>query len=214
MEVTMLARRWMVFASLALFVTACSGGAGASSTPLAPAQPDVANAAFAADDAALSPAIREALDSAPSVTGGRAAMRPLSFHPDAAAPAFLMSWVGAGEAQGGVPCIDCVAGAQTGDNMGVTGAGNYVPKGATWQYTIAYTNLSFKGTCTLAWAITSGSKTVDKFSAPLTLDQAGGFVLYGLNRARPKFSGTAVLTGRVTCGKGAAQTAKANMIFQ
>jgi hypothetical protein len=218
MEVTMLvrARRCALFASLALLVSACSGGATGTSTPLAPSQPDTAGAAFAAaDEAALSPTIREALDSAPIVTGGRAAFHPLSFRPNAAAPAFLMSWVAAGESQGGVPCFDCVNGAQTGDNMGLTGAGNYVPSDATsWQYALAYTNMSFKGKCTLSWAITSGKKTVDKFSVPLTLPESGGFVLYGINRNRPKFSGTAVLTGQVKCGKAPAQSSKANMIFQ
>lgn len=127
---------------------------------------------------------------------------------------FLISFVEAGVAQGGVPCINCVSGAQTGDNIGLTGPGNYVPSGAAWQYSLAFTNLSFKGTCKLAWSITHGTKVIDKFSASLKLTQAGGFVLYGLNRARPSYSGAALLTGKVQCGSGAAQTAQAPLYYQ
>jgi len=186
--------------AVAFTVSACSAGPGAS-TPAVPA--------------AAADSVTQALDTAPDAgTSVRALFKRFSYHVDAAkAPSWIMGFVAAGEAQGGVPCISCVNGASTGDNIGLTGPGNYVPTGATWQYSIAYTNVALKGKCTLAWAIMSGNKKVDAFSAKVTLTQEGGFVLYALNRGRPKYSGTATLTGRVTCGK-ISQTAQAPMFFQ
>jgi hypothetical protein len=202
------APRFLLCTSTALLVTACSTtSTGPSTSPVLSAQ---------TTSEVSSRTIEDALDSAPVVTGqGRMAIAPSRVRPDASkAPAFLISFVGAGEAQSGVPCIDCVSGAQTGDNVGLSGPGNYVPSAATWQYTLAYTNIKFKGKCTLAWAITNGADVVDKFSVSLKLTQTGGFVLYGLNRVRPKYSGPAELTGRVTCGSAPAQTAQAPMLFQ
>lgn len=140
------------------------------------------------------------LDSAPEVAGGHAIIRNLPIRPNAGSPAILINFVANGPAQGGVPCISCVSGAQTNDNIGMTGPSSYVPSGATWQYELSYTDISYKGKCTLAWAITSGKKTIDSFSKTLKLTSDGGFVLYGIDRDRPNFSGAATLTGRVTCG--------------
>jgi hypothetical protein len=125
----------------------------------------------------------------------------------------LINFVSDGPAQGGVPCINCVGGASSSDNIGLTGPSSYVPSGATWQYTLSFTDITFKGKCKLAWAITSGKKTIDSFSATLTLTSAGGFVLYALDRNRPKYSGAATLTGKVTCGANA-QTLQAPLEFQ
>ncbi|MBV8532078.1 MAG: hypothetical protein JO104_12240 [Candidatus Eremiobacteraeota bacterium] len=141
------------------------------------------------------------LDSAPQVTGGYEITRKLGIHPSAGSPAILINFVSNGPAQGGVPCISCVSGASSNDNIGLTGPSSYVPSGATWQYTLSFTDLTYKGKCTLAWAIMAGKKKIDSFSVSLKLASAGGFVLYGLNRTRPKFSGRATVTGKVTCGK-------------
>jgi hypothetical protein len=141
------------------------------------------------------------LDSAPEVAGGREVIRRLSIHPDAGTPAILINFVANGPAQNGVPCISCVNGAQSNDNIGMTGPSSYIPTGATWQYAISFTDISYKGKCKVAWAITSGKKTIDTFSATFNLTSSGGFVLYALDRNRPKYSGAATLTGRATCGK-------------
>jgi hypothetical protein len=141
------------------------------------------------------------LDSAPEVTGGREVVQKLSIHPNAKSPAILINFVANGPAQGGVPCISCVNGASSNDNIGMTGPSSYVYSGSVWQYALSFTDISYKGKCKLAWAITAGRKTVDSFSATLNLSTAGGFILYALNRNRPKFSGLATLTGKVTCGK-------------
>ncbi len=141
------------------------------------------------------------LDSAPEVTGGREVVQKLSIHPNAKSPAILINFVANGPAQGGVPCISCVNGASSNDNIGMTGPSSYVYSGSVWQYALSFTDISYKGKCKLAWAIRAGRKTVDSFSATLNLSTAGGFILYALNRNRPKFSGLATLTGKVTCGK-------------
>jgi hypothetical protein len=137
------------------------------------------------------------------VSGGNLIIQKLAIHPATNAPPILMNFVSDGPAQGGVPCINCVNGASSSDNIGLTGPSSYIPTGATWMYTLSFTDISYKGKCTLAWTIVAGKKTIDKFSATLDLTSAGGFVLYALDRTRPNYSGPATLTGKATCGKNA-----------
>ncbi|MFZ0030619.1 MAG: hypothetical protein WAK84_01945 [Candidatus Cybelea sp.] len=180
---------WRVFfLSLLVTLAACSSAANGGSVP-------------------------SALDSAPQVTGGHEIFRKLSVQPDAGSPATLMNFVSNGPAQGGVPCIGCVSGASSNDTIGLTGPSSYVRTSATWQYALSFTDLSYKGKCTLAWAITAGKKTIDRFSASFKLASDGGFVLYAVDRARPKYSGPATLTGKYTCGKNS-QSAQAPLYFQ
>lgn len=188
-------RRGLLFLLVTTLV-ACSGiGQGGTTPPLAYNQPATAQSTLDA-----------ALDSAPLAAGGREVIQKLTIHPQAGLPAILMNFVSNGPAQGGVPCITCVSGASSSDNVGLTGPSSYVRTGAEWQYALSYTDISYKGSCKLAWAITSGKKTIDSFSATLKLKSAGGFVLYAINRTRPKYSGPATLTGKVTCGKNVQST--------
>jgi hypothetical protein len=137
---------------------------------------------------------------------GHEVFQKLSIRPNANLPATLINFVSNGPAQGGVPCINCVTGAQTHDNVGLSGPSSYVPTGAVWQYTLSFTDLAYKGKCKLDWSITSGKKTIDTFSATVNLTSAGGFVIYGVDRNRPKYSGAATLTGKYTCGKDTQST--------
>jgi hypothetical protein len=148
-----------------------------------------------------------------SADGGHEVFRPLAIRPNAGARAFLMNFVANGPNQGGVPCINCVNGASSSDNIGMTGPSSYVLAGTYWQYTISYTDISYVGNCKLAWDITSGKKTIDSFSKTIRLTSAGGFVLYAIARPRPKYSGPATLTGKVTCGKDT-QSSSAPLEFQ
>jgi len=179
--------RSFLFLALSLSLAACGGINGATT-------PSPANAA------------------AP-VSGGRLVFQKLDIRPAAGAPALMMNFVANGPAQGGVPCIDCVNGASTGDNIGLTGPSSYVLSGDYWQYAISYTDLSYKGKCKLSWTIVSGKKTIDSFAATVDLTSAGGFVLYALNRPRPKYSGPATLTGKYVCGKDSASDS-APLYFQ
>lgn len=144
---------------------------------------------------------------------GHEVFRPLAIRPAAGARAFLMNFVANGPNQGGVPCIDCVNGASTHDNIGMTGPSSYVLSGTYWQYAISYTDISYVGNCKLAWDITAGKKTIDSFSKTIRLTSAGGFVLYAIARPRPKYSGPATLTGKVTCGKDT-QSSSAPLEFE
>jgi hypothetical protein len=190
-------RRALLLCQVAL-LAACSSTIGNDTTPAAPAAPsDVA----------------AALDSAPDARSGHLVIRNLPIHPDAGSPAILMNFVSDGPAQGGVPCISCVNGAQSNDNIGLTGPSSYVPKGSTWQYSMSYSNIAYKGKCKLAWVISSGKKIVDSFSATINLPSAGGYVLYALNRNRPTYSGPATLTGKVTCSVHS-QSTTAPLYFQ
>jgi len=145
--------------------------------------------------------------SASAAGGGHFIFRSIAIHPQASSPETLMNFVSDGPAQGGVPCIDCVNGASSSDNIGLTGPSSYIPTGDTWQYTLSFTDIAYKGACKLDWTIASGKKVIDSFSVTLKLKSAGGFVLYGVDRGRPSYSGAATLTGKYTCGKetGSAQ---------
>lgn len=180
--------RRSIFLSLVLGLAAC-GGAAQGPTPAV------------------------GTDSASQVAGGRVVFQKMQVAPAAGAPALLMNFVADGPAQGGVPCIGCVSGATTNDNIGMTGPSSYVPSGAGWQYAISFTDVSYKGKCKVSWTIVSGKKTIDTFSASFNLTSAGGFVLYALNRSRPKYSGPATLTGKYACGSNSA-SAKAPLYFQ
>jgi hypothetical protein len=197
------ARRCLLL-SLVAALAACSGTGGAGTSP---AVPEAAPAVNAAQVAAA------ALDSAPEVSGGREITGRLPFVPNAKSSPVLINFVSDGPAQGGVPCINCVNGASSSDNIGLTGPSSYIPTGATWQYSLSFTDISYKGKCKLAWAITSGKKVIDSFSATFNLTSSGGFVLYALNRARPNYSGSATLAGKVTCGK-TTQMVQAPLEFQ
>lgn len=146
------------------------------------------------------------------VTPIRVAFHPLAFVPNVT-QAILIDFVATGPAQSGVPCTSCVLGVSGGDTVGLTGPSNLVPKGATWQYSEAFTDITYKGSCTLSWKIANGAKIVDSFSTKFKIAQAGGWYLFGVNRNRPTYSGSATLTGQVTCGSHK-QTTTAPMLFQ
>ena len=179
--------------SLAVALAACSGAGGGAATP----------SIGSSQTLSTQSTIAAVLDSAPEVTGGREVFRKFAIHPDSKLPAILINFVANGPNQGGVPCINCVDTATTNDNIGMTGPSSYVLSNFTWQYELSFSDLTYAGKCKLAWAITSGKKTIDSFSATLNLGSSakGGFVLYAIGRSRPKYSGPATLTGQVTCGK-------------
>jgi hypothetical protein len=195
--------RGFLILSLAALLGGCSTAAGGGATPAAAA--DRGLSAGTALDAVL--------DSAPDAGGGHFVFQKTSILPNANSPAFLINFVTDGPNQGGVPCINCVNGASSSDNVGLTGPSSYVLSNFVWQYEISFTDISYKGSCKLAWAITAGKKTVDSFSRTLNIPSAGGFVLYAVARNRPKYSGAATLTGKVTCGKNS-QSLQVPLQFQ
>lgn len=207
--------RFFSVSAVALLLCACSGLGGAS-TPSASSQSASSATSAGADNTALSTqTAMAALDSAPLViASGREVSRRLPIQPNAAGPAFLIAFVEAGEAQGGVPCITCVDGASTEDNIGLTGPVNYVAKGAEWEYTLAFSVLRLNTKCKLAWAIADGKKVIDSFAVTLKIKGTGGYVVYAQSRKRPSYSGPAELTGKVTCGKAGSQTTQAPLYFQ
>ncbi len=171
---------------------ACYGSAPSSGSQAVPVAAPVDGASFAAPSRVL--------------------FRPLAFTPHAA-QAILLDFVATGPAQGGVPCTGCVEGVSNGDSVGLTGPSNLVPKHGVWQYVLAFTDVSYKGSCTLTWTIAGGAKTIDTFSARVKIPQAGGWYLYGTNRNPETYSGPATLTGKVACGSHK-QSTTAPMAFQ
>ena len=155
--------------------------------------------------------------SAPTDGTSFAAPSRLLFHPLAFTPnttqAILLDFVATGPAQSGVPCVSCVQGVSGGDTIGLTGPSNFVLKHVAWQYSIAFTDVSYKGSCTLSWTVANGAKTVDAFSGTVKIQKAGGWYLYGTNRNPVTYSGPATLTGKVSCGSHK-QSTTAPMAFQ
>jgi hypothetical protein len=154
-----------------------------------------------------------ALDTAPIVTPNRAEMMRLPVMPDTPTK-FLPNFVTVGPAQTGTPCFACVKGAQTMSNVGLTIPYNYIATNEEAQYTISFSNISNTANCTLSWAITAGKTVVDKFAAVVKTPSPNSSYIYGVNRARPKFSGAAVLSGKVLCTGAGYETVTAPLIFQ
>jgi len=147
------------------------------------------------------------------VTGARFVVPGPTVVPDATAPAFFVNFVSAGPNQGGVPCYQCVSG-DSGFNLGLPAPLNYVYSGYYWQYNVAWTNLHFTGTCTVAVVITSGTKVLEGAHSPVPGIGGGvGSFDWGFALAPISFKGPAVLAGKVTCGK-VASVAKTKLIFQ
>ena len=142
----------------------------------------------------------------PSNSGQRV-FKKMNVRPDAGTPATIMNFISNGPNQGGVPCINCVEGASSADNVGLTGPSSYVVSNTYWQYDISFSDISYKGKCKVSWVIASpAKKTIDSFSASFTLTSAGGFVLYAIPRLHPSYSGPANVTGKYTCGKNTGST--------
>ncbi len=126
-------------------------------------------------------------------------------------PAFFVNFVASGAAASGVPCVNCIPGA-SGTTLGLPIPYNYVPTGTTQNYTVTLTDLSYTGTCTFSIAITAGTQKLDSASYKVKVSAPGPYV-YTWNRPRPTYSGSAFLTGKVTCA-GASSSAKSTLIFQ
>jgi hypothetical protein len=185
--------RSVLFFSLAFGLAACAGAGQSGTTP----------------SSGVSEALRTESGSAGVLVFKKASLRA-----EAGASPLLMNFVANGPAQSGVPCIDCVNGAGSSDNIGLTGPSSYVLSDATWQYAISFTDISYEGKCTVSWEIVSSAKkTIDHFSASFNLDSSGGFVIYAVNRGRPKYSGAATVTGKYACGKNSGST-KEPLYFQ
>jgi hypothetical protein len=156
-----------------------------------------------------------ALATAPLVTTEpKAAMMRMPATPDTGALPYIIGFVTVGPDQTGVPCFNCVNGAQTTFNIGLTAPYNYIESGEAALFTIALTNISNTSNCTLSWAITSGAKTIDHFSYILKAPQKQSSYVVGFDRNRPSFTGQALLTGKLDCGGKGAQTTTATLVDQ
>ena len=180
---------------------------------LALALPSAAGASQSWQDLSEQTAQR-AIDAAPLATTGvsiRAFPMPVELSQAAKATAFFANFVAAGIAQSGLPCFNCVTGVPSA--LGIPDPYNYVPSNTVMQYNVAWTNLTYKGTCTVSISITSGKKVIDSASFNVTgINGAGGYDI-GLNRPRPTYSGPALITGRVKCGTPSSAVT-AHLMFQ
>jgi hypothetical protein len=190
---------------------------GCMSSPVGtPAAPAVSSAQSA--QVATPQTIDDVLNSAPLVSGPvrvvKGAARAIPATAATRSLKFLLNFVATGPDISGVPCLGCVNGTE-GDTFGMSIPDNYVPTGASWDYIMSFTSITYAGTCKLSWAITSGKKVVDKFAFNEKISTPGSPYVYAIARSRPSYSGSAMLTGQLSChGGGKAQETTAPMIFQ
>lgn len=181
---------------------------------LACAVPLSAPAAQSWEDVSTQTALA-ALDFAPPVFGvPHVAVVRFARVPNAAPVGYLTNFVAAGIAQSGVPCFDCVGGASTGFNVGLTAPYNYITTGETAQYSLSFTNITNTAFCKLSWAIAAGKTVLDAFSYTIKSPGTYSSYVYGFDRSRPSYSGPAILAGKVMCKGAGSQTAKLPLIFQ
>ncbi len=154
-----------------------------------------------------------AIDSTPAV---ESLVRPffvpfaVRVRPHTGTPTFYANLVASGEDVAHVPCFGCVD--DTAGTFGLPVSFNYVPSGSTWQYNVAWTNLSFSGTCAVSYAVASGTTVISKNSAKVKVSGEGGYD-WAWASAPVTFSGAAVLTGKVVCDKEKS-TVTAAMMFE
>jgi hypothetical protein len=154
------------------------------------------------------------LDSAPYITTpGHLTVLKLPVSPDTPTK-FLPNFVTVGPAQTGTPCFSCVKGAQTTDNIGLTVPFNYITTTEEPQYAISFSNISNKANCTLSWSIAAGKTILDHFAVIVKTPTVNSSYIYGVNRARPKYSGAAILSGKVLCTGAGFDIVTAPLIFQ
>ena len=171
-------------------------------------------ASFSWDDVSRQTALN-ALDTAPLVqVEPTIAVMRTGMRPDVSTTYYLINFVTVGPSQSGTPCFNCVKGAGSTFNYGITGAYNYIQSSEQAQYSISFTDLSNTANCTLSMAITNGATTIDKFSYVLKAPASMSSYIVGFNRTRPKYSGLAVLTGKIDCAAKGAQTTTAQLSFQ
>jgi hypothetical protein len=154
-----------------------------------------------------------AMDSAPAATSGVTVRGvPMAGRVPAGSPTFFANFLASGPAEPGVPCFGCVNGAP-GTALGIPPPYNFIPSGTVQQYNLAWTTLTFKGTCKIAIVLASGKTKIDSVSFNVPGVNPQGAYDIGLNFKAESFSGPALATGKLTCGSKSS-IVTAHVIFQ
>jgi hypothetical protein len=134
--------------------------------------------------------------------------------PDLTLPLFFANFVAAGLNAPTVPCFGCVYGSTgfVGNSLGVPAPFNVVAANSYWQYNVSWTNIKYVGTCTVSHAITSGTKVIYSIKTAVKVKVSGSYD-WGWVDKPVKYVGTALLTGKVLCGK-TTSTVTARLYFQ
>jgi len=155
-----------------------------------------------------------AADRAPDAPAGlaaRAMPEPLAGSGAAAARAFFTNFVATMPSGNSVPCFACVNGTQAG-TLGMDDPYNYVATGSSQTFLVSWTSLTFKGTCTVAISVASGSTVVESFKHTFTKLGTGAYDAWFVTQP-VSFAGAAIVAGKVTCG-GKTSVSKAPIVFQ
>jgi len=149
--------------------------------------------------------------SAPAGFAARAMPEPYVGSGAAAARAFFTNFVATMPSANSVPCFTCVNGTQAG-TLGMDDPYNYVATGSSQTFLVSWTSLTFKGSCTVAISVASGSKVIESFKHTFSNLGTGAYDAWFVSQP-VNFAGAAIVAGKVTCG-GKTSSSKAPIVFQ
>lgn len=199
----------------ALLLAGCSGGNGTPPTSTVHSEPAMSNSSF--EDLSFQTALNTSDASESIATPVRTVSRAMPqalLAGSASEPLILATMVETGLNQTGVPCINCVSGAQTSANVGLTYPLSYVAATVpSLQYVFFFSDFNFTGKCKFSVTVTAGTTVL--FNAPFSLNVTPGFQTYSATGgSRPSYTGPALLVGKIVCPHTAVTTAKSTMYFQ
>jgi hypothetical protein len=115
----------------------------------------------------------------------------------------IPGFVAATPNQTGLPCIGCVNSSDPANTLGLSIPDNYIQSGVATNYFFNFTALSYNGMCTTTISATMGSTVLfsQQLSVSVSADSSNDVYITGVLN---DFSGTALLTAKVVCGKHSA----------
>jgi hypothetical protein len=158
--------------------------------------------------------IQSALDTAPSDSEWSVAAAPLAGPAKATTPQTLLNFIATGYPEKGLPCFGCVKKVHTKADVGLPGPFNYVYHGDRSLYIVSFTDVSFKGNCKLAVAVTSKKTVIDKFGTTAKNNKPNYYYLYWNTRSFPSYSGLATMTASLSCPHNGTQKTSAPIFFE
>jgi hypothetical protein len=138
------------------------------------------------------------------MTDARVASVHLPIHRMISSKSVLIpGFVAATPNQTGLPCVGCVNSGDPANTLGLSIPDNYIQSGATTNYFFNFTALSYNGSCSVTISGTMGSTVLfsQQLAVSVSADSSNDVYITGVLNG---FSGTAVLSAQVVCGKRSA----------
>jgi len=150
--------------------------------------------------------------SAPAGFAGRSTREPGADASARATRAFFTNFIATMPTASNVPCTNCVNGTQA-NTLGIEIPDNDIASGASQTFLVSWTSQTFKGNCTVAVSVASGSTVIESFSHTFTNLPAGGSYLASFQSQPVTYTGPAIAVGKVTCG-GKSSSSQTPVVFK